>query len=149
LRLQLILDQAQSGALAEDKVASAIEADEPQLASLIRKAPPKLRHALILVLIGAVQVLASTELGNATSGTATQTALNHDVQRLEHTIDNEGAATRSAIESAVREAVDRYMAEQTSATARPRSEPAPKATSRKKRTDRAPKTFGQDKRKRR
>jgi hypothetical protein len=112
LRLSLILEQACSGTMPEADVAAAVERDDPRLAELLRRLPPRMRHAFILILFAAIQILAGTELGKLTGDAATHAELQQDVQRLEQEIRAENVVTRTAIQQAVATAVERYEREQ-------------------------------------
>jgi hypothetical protein len=105
-----VLDRARRGEIAEDDVADEIEREggSTALADLLRKAPPKLRHALILILIFAVGQLAQYEVGQQLSDSPSRAELQHGLSALSEQLRDDQQQIHGDVETAVRQALAAY-----------------------------------------
>jgi hypothetical protein len=111
------LSRVRAGELSEDELADEVEREggSTALAELLRKASPRVRHALIMVLIFAIGQLAQYELTEHLSDTATQPELHHDLGALAAQLRGDQRRLENKIhadvEMAVRQALAAYNAE--------------------------------------
>jgi hypothetical protein len=106
-----VLDRARRGAIADEDLADAVEREgnSSGVADLIRKTPPKMRHALILLLIFVIQTIAAHELDQALSDAPTQAQVKHDLATLSEQLRGDDRPIQaSEIEKAVLRALDAY-----------------------------------------
>jgi ribosomal protein S27AE len=113
-QLGQILDRARRGEISEDQVADEIEQEDgwSDLAELFRKATPRVRHALILLLIFVVQTIGAHELeDHLWADGATNPQVKQDLSTLSAQLRDDHQAVQTEVQQAVREALDKYNAE--------------------------------------
>jgi hypothetical protein len=107
-----LMDRARTGAIAEEDLADELEREGgwTALADLLRKAPPRMRHALIFLLIFVVQTIGTHEIDRALDDAPTQAELHHGLSAISQQLRDDERHVESQIEQAVKTALAAYNA---------------------------------------
>jgi hypothetical protein len=106
-----LLDRARRGDISEDELADEIAQEDgfDRLAALLRRATPRMRHALILLLIFVVQTIATHELeGHLWGDTATSGEVKQDLSTLTQELRDDHREVQTEIQRAMTEALAKY-----------------------------------------
>jgi hypothetical protein len=112
-RLGALMDQARNGAINYDELANELgrEDDLGGFAELVRKAPPKMRRALIVLLWFVIQTIATHEIEQALSDSPTRSELKQDLTTLGKQLQRDERPVQGDIQNAVMQALDAYNRE--------------------------------------